>query len=497
MKVLLVLPSGGVSFNAWPATIDRLLREENLSVGLLQIDQPGYEKSLPHSGLSYVEKLSSSALSEGSVSEEVARDYLEIVSRPSYQRLRFLALKLLNRVDFSGTFRFLEREVYLQATIMRVIRIIHTRNPNLLVFPITPHEFLPFVAQSVAHELGVESLFFQPSAIAHALIPKTGTGRKVLIPPTHDHDVAAEIREQVHTSVRRLTAGVAPNYMKMQSQRDTVAMSFRSRLNALRMTVRWVFSDRYPNAVNFPWRNSRQGALQRFLAGWASRSLRKTLDAQLDGLPTSAATSKPFVLLALHYEPERTSLPEGLPVDYQGDLVPRLLALFPSDMSILVKEHYSQRSSALRGFLGRSPLIYSTLQAFPRTLLLDARAPSADYLRNAECVVTLGGTIGLEGVLQQVPVGYYGSPWWAGLPGTIRITKGIDSDDVLQVGAASRQEVLDFLLDLHENHMIPGIGLEDPSKLAVRLGPVSRGTAGAEAQAVAEIVIELVARLAR
>ena len=71
---------------------------------------------------------------------------------------------------------------------------------------------------------------------------------------------------------------------------------------------------------------------------------------------------KDFVYFALHFEPERTTTPDG---DYFHDQFLALVTLrkiVPMDVLIYVKEHPSQFILKKKGSLGRSPLFYDLIK---------------------------------------------------------------------------------------------------------------------------------------
>jgi hypothetical protein len=240
--------------------------------------------------------------------------------------------------------------------------------------------------------------------------------------------------------------------------------------------------------VDLSGHNPNHGFFSRLLKVLLVRSLQQNLRKNALCLGGDVDLSKPYAILALHYEPERTSMPEGLPIDFQGDALARARALLPDKTTLVVKEHYSQQSAAKRGFAGRTPLFYDLVKSFPNTVFAKTTVALSSIVGGAECVVTLTGTIAVEAVLRGVPVGYFGTPWWEGLPGTTRITEGIKYEDLVRVALPSEDQVFAFLKDLHDNAMIPGIGSEPLSIIVNRLGPLPEGFFEAEARAISRVI---------
>jgi hypothetical protein len=498
MKVLFVMGPDALSRNAWP----RVLADVALGGGVTEIGSIGFGVGSDTKGtlplhVDYMEHVGWEDLPGFSRSNRALAAYNTFVAEPKYQHFRFLSLKMLGRKDLTGTFRFLDREVYLQAALLQLFDVLQARNPDVLVFPVTPHEFLPFVAQNVAERLGIRILFFQPSPMAPTLLARTSLNS--IFPAAASDLPSAGIGEHVEVTLRRsfarLVEGQNPIYMDSQLNRDRYVVKWWSRFKALRVTLRWLRTNRFPESVDLSGHNPNHGFFSRLLKVLLVRSLQRNLREKALLLGRDVDSSKPYAILALHYEPERTSMPEGLPIDFQGDALTKARGLLPDETTLVVKEHYSQQSAAKRGFAGRTPLFYDLVESMPNTVFAKTTSALSSIVGRAECVVTLTGTIALEAVLRGVPVGYFGTPWWEGLPGTTRITDGVKFEDLVGVALPGEDQVFAFLKDLHDNLMIPGIGSEPLAVVVDRLGPLPEGFFEAEAHAISAVIRSFQARV--
>ena len=229
------------------------------------------------------------------------------------------------------------------------------------------------------------------------------------------------------------------------------------------------------------------------LAQLATRGLVQGLNQRISSLENrSAAPQGKYVLFALHYEPERTSFPDGLPIFSQADAVVAARAIVPDSSELLVKEHYSQTSSALRGFLGRSPSFFDIMDDFSNASFVGPTVPASSLIEGAECIFTLTGTIALEAVFRGVRVAYFGSPWWEGLPGTIRVNADTTWEEIQMVSLPTADEAQEFLEDLVVNHMTPGISAQGKDWIEKRMGPLPSGFFDSEAEAMAVCIEHLI-----
>lgn len=493
MGILFCLGGPKSPQSAWSTVIDSLVDHyPSGRLGLLALDsgEEGANMGEADPAL-YSDRLSlESALASRSTMEAVtAVDSLR--NSPRYEELRFVALKLLNRKDLSGTFRFIDREVALHGSLLALADILLRRRPKLIVFAVTPHEFLPYLLMQMAEHLGSRVLFFQPCPITPAMIART-TLREVVEAPgstVGESPVSDQLRATARQQLGLLLRQKDPRYIELQRTRDLAVRRPLRRVAAFLPILSWLFRERFPEAVHFSGHARAAGFMQRLASTVITRSLQQTLQRRANAVGTdSPAVENRFVVFALHYEPERTSLPEGLPVAFQGEALVALRAQIPADVTLVVKEHYSQQSTALRGFAGRSPDFYKFVESMPNTQFAPLSELLSDLVQRSEAVFTLTGTIAIEAVLKGTPVGYFGSPWWGGLPGTHLIEGDIDLEAIKSLPMPSVDEVFDFFDRLIASTMIPGIASERPSVVERKLGPLPDGFFEAEAAAIVEVI---------
>lgn len=431
------------------------------------------------------------------ITESTAVTVSDLIRSESYGTVKFVALKLLNRMDFTGTFRLLEREVYFHSVLHAVVELLTTPRPQLIVFPVSPHEFFPYVISAVAQFLNIEILHFQPCPLTLAMLPKTSRGAMGI--PSRatvgKSKVSSQLMATAMAQLDRLQKSSDPRYMELQRARDAFVSRPKAKLRALFSSLRWIFRERFPQAVNFSGHSSSGGFLRGIFRVLTTKELESTLRIAAGRASMEATPSGPFAVFAMHYEPERTSLPEGLPVEFQGDAITHARALLPHHYRLILKEHYSQQTSALRGFLGRSPLFYDAIQIYPNTSFASVRSKLTDLVAGAHVVFTLTGTVAIEAVLAGTPVGYFGSPWWEGLPGTIRLEQRVKFEDVMYMKVPGPDEIISFLSGLVSKGMVPGTAAESLRVLESRMGTIPEGFFHSEASSVAQLINDVIGTL--
>lgn len=480
MGILFCLTAKQIRENAWPAVVEALAAEQSpTSLGILSFgNNPSEPSPQPKDARLYEDYLSlDSSLTTPKTLQALAL-YDEFRASPDFQEVRFIALKLLNRTDLSGTFRLLDREVIVQSALLDILEILRSRHPDLVVFEVTPHEFLPYLLKVAANFLGVKVLFFQPCPITPAMVPLTGLRdvvqlKKSTVARTAISDsLLATARAQINKLVNQTD----PRYMELLRARDATVRKPTKRVSAFWQSLRWLLNDRFPESVNFSGHQGGGLVWRNLVSLMLTRSLQRALAGRVNQLGRGwSGPPANYVVFALHYEPERTSLPEGLPIDFQGDAVAALRAHVPQEIAVVVKEHYSQQSAALRGFAGRSPDFYDLIEHLPNTLFATTSEKLSDIVGPARAVFTLTGTVAIESVLKGTPVGYWGSPWWAGLPGTLCLQFSEDYGALDELVMPTVEEVFEFFDRLVGDTMIPGIASERPEIVERKLGPLPDG----------------------
>ena len=122
-----------------------------------------------------------------------------------------------------------------------------------------------------------------------------------------------------------------------------------------------------------------------------------------------------FVFVALHFQPEETSL-RAVEYECQFGMILRLSKLIPSDWGIVIKEHPQQFGKKTNG---RSLNDYDWILSTSNSCLVDVATPSTDLLRKAEATVTICGTIIYESLANNVPVISFGPGSHSLLPGVL------------------------------------------------------------------------------
>lgn len=398
--------------------------------------------------------------------------FSSFVSSPDFPRFLVTMQTTLNRYDHSGTFRNLDREVVIRRTTLNFLQILKKHQIEALLFDHTPHSFESLLMHSLGKELNLPRLYFEEVKYAPVCFPlvEIGAERRFLAEASGPHDFPHLTSETAHILETSLRAYVeqlgldreVPSYMAFTVQKKT-KRSLLERLKALR-------PNHYLDHGFFPSFKSLHPVFRhlgnRLLVGAYGANFLRALEEKSEFV----FAANGFALFALQYEPERTSLPEGLPILHQIDALVEARRVLPEEITLVVKEHPSQLNPARQGiYSGRSSFFYDVVNSMKNTHVLGSGPLAKQILRSASVVFTLTGTVAVEAALRGVPALYFGSPWFAGMPGSKRLDIGAGSPRVLadlSPPPATEREILDFLHERLSTFGIPfASDLESDSKL--------------------------------
>ena len=416
------------------------------------------------------------------VDEAFGRDSASLMAdfcqSPDFSEVRYEALRMLDREDPSGSFRMVDREVLFHAYCLKILDTQLKYQLDTYVADVTPHEFVSFLWWKLSAWRGFRILFFQPCGIGPFVLPLVD----VDVPLANFSEVrgasgiADDAREYVGRFFSRLEGSEQAQWVINQQSSD------RASRGPARLFVKFrALFTRGPHALagsefDFSMVSEK---FQKSL--WLLRNIivfnsKVSLRAALGhSVSKHRSFTGPYVLFLLHYEPERTSRPEGKQYADQFRALLEIRKLVPDNFSVVVKEHYSQVSGALRGHLGRSRHFYALVNSVPNTYLVGPDLDSVSLVVSAESVFTLTGTIGIEGPYLGTRVVYLGAPWWGGIPGTIRFEDLNSWSDIERIQAPTRSEHLENIGRLIAEGMIHGLAGETIVRAKDRWGELSGG----------------------
>ena len=354
------------------------------------------------------------------------------------------AIKLMDRSERFGASRGPEREAYfIQLCFWAMDRVAQSK-ADVLLMAENPHSAPSYVLYAIARFARVKVLVFS----AWPLFPAV-TLRQGLMPPDLDIKslklptdakrtaALAKFRPVIESYVARFSDpgsyGFVPRYMQIQAGRDPASGSGKRMAARIKALLRLL----KPRMA--------YGAIVRARLRRSFHRMAKT------NIPTG-----PYVYFPLHYEPERTTNPDGGAFHDQLRALAQLRAFVPPNIAICVKEHPSQFNARMIGHQGRTARFYKAVTAISGVKLVAETVSSAKLILNAQAVATISGTVALEAAILGRRGLVFGGAWFDGCPNVMRFTHALDWQKFCTAALYDSKEIGDWLCDRLDACGLPG-----------------------------------------
>ena len=293
------------------------------------------------------------------------------------------------------------------------VTFIERNGITAVVFASTPHMGWDLVLLGVAQHLGITVRFFNPTGLGgRVLFRSTITAPEVIPSDFHTGETAEQLREQLDPPLREY-ASLNSHHSDQVFKKRTSSMNARvfSKAKNLLWMVANFRKEVIQSAFFYNETVRTYGALLPKYVQFVNeqRSLFRFYQAQT----STISYGVPYVFFGLHYQPERTTLPDGGVFEDQILAIEILSAAIPAGWLLYVKEHPDQFKVRMQGRQARSENFYRHLAGLKRVRLVEVGEDPVALATNAQCVATITGTVGWEAIQLGKPAIAFGNPWYA------------------------------------------------------------------------------------
>ncbi len=352
-----------------------------------------------------------------------------------------IALAMMDRMDpDTGAFDHDSRRRHWHDLLRTWGAVLDRLAPDIVIFSIAPHIIFDWALYALCKHRGVPTLMFERTSLPGRLllVERFEDGSAALAEALRARDAARMLSDAARAHIAGLRAGGAaalpPNYRKKLTERGLLraggrqaALGFARTLGFEARRLAYVLVRRTQAPSNYLLRETPAGELASPSAGdwlrvrWHGQTKKRRLRSLLAGLTRTPDLDRPFVLLALHYQPERAIVPMAGALGDQTLIVDMLASALPEGWQLVVKEHPWQLAEMGRGELGRSAGFYRRLASHAMVVLCPPEANTTGLLNRSRAVATATGSIGWQAVARGKPALVFGAAWYRGCPGTYAI----------------------------------------------------------------------------
>lgn len=395
----------------------------------------------------------------------------EILRETWFPAFKDQAIRMLDRNDYFGAFRSVDRDAVFYKLVFQIHSLLEKEKPDLFIMSESPHFAATLITYRICEYLGIPVISYVSNLTFPALFLKGGIEKPPIALPLsiNQDDFKKASREEVDKMIANFRDDTESprqvGYMVRQYRIERRRRISRP-IKVIRNILRGLFSPILPSSMQtrshyafhgFSAFSNHAGpasevlryiteilAQRALIRAYAERSIAE------DNFPTR------YVFFPLHYEPERTSNPDGGAWNNQYHAIARLRQLLPDDVAIVVKEHPSQLGSVLQGFRGRSRFFYDAISAITGISFAQIDIPSWKIQKKALFTCTLTGTAALEAAIMGKPTLLMGHPWFRGCPGITLVEDSTSMDEIL-TNTANIEDIRSYLYRLINEFAVFGV----------------------------------------
>lgn len=258
--------------------------------------------------------------------------------------------------------------------------------PDFLIFDSTPHDMISWIKALIAESLGIKAIIPHNALIYGWKAASIGFRKdRKSIPINLDNTCRIKDYEdecvKFIDKLRSDYVSAMPDYEKNRFKRNNgkyINLSYLIRKHWYRPS--WIYNT---------------------LACW--KSLNK-FSKKLDFVSGTG-----YFIFFLHYQPERTTLPEGYGFTQQLNAIMALRSCLPSNVMLLVKEHPSTFTN-LCSPAARHSSFYQLVDKLKGVSWIDITTDNFALIDSALGTATITGVVGIESLARGIPTIYFGVP---------------------------------------------------------------------------------------
>lgn len=329
-------------------------------------------------------------------------------------------LKMMDRLNGYKYFQFQERINLLFKHLRFWYTIINHYEVDLLIATDMPHEPQDYIAYVIAKKLRIKKCFLVQSQIPqfYQIIDDIEINDFRMNDFNLDEFSGDKIQNELIRKYffSQKNINYSPFYMK--EERMTLvqkAYNILKKIKSFFENIKLNKLYRFQNLINYLYLRENYG--NNATKKLKKKSLEKSQNADLN---------KKYIYIPLHYQPERTTSPQGGFFTFQELMIEMISSAIPDDIFLYVKEHPKQTIN------GRYLDFYDRLTNFKNVIIVNNNYKSLELIQKSLCVATVTGTAGWEAVCFEKPVLLFGHIFYQYAPGVFKIQSNTELKSALK-----------------------------------------------------------------
>ena len=299
-------------------------------------------------------------------------------------------------------------------------------NPKFIFFQATPHETHTWVFAKCAEEMGITVYYANLALLPWKASLNSGLNEIKIVSFNKNSNIKADFE-----SVERFFALNTSSYEKAIPSYEKKRLSKRKKV--------WSWTKQFKSNLRKP----------KYFIGL----LRKYKIYKLyERLSTTNLNDDKFVVVFLHYQPERTSCPEGKFFSQQYHLIKTISMSLPEGYYVYVKEHPSMFLNDF-DIRFRNRDFYESIARLPNVKIVNINIDSFSLLDKSICIATITGTVGIQSMMRGKGVLCFGDAYYKNSRYCFEISDAEDIRKALNIleEKDSKEISRHFLSEMHES----------------------------------------------
>jgi hypothetical protein len=334
---------------------------------------------------------------------ELGKDrYVQIIEYIFNDHRTILISERVGLLERYKTVHNLQKE--LEKVIFNVINFLLKNDIQCVMFQATPHGIYEWILGRVAEGLGISVIMIQTSPVPwrYRLVKGIDQPEILKLDKLKIDDQDPFLNDFIETNLSDYKLAI-PDYEKIRIQ---------SRKGKF-----WSWRKELKDFINYPRPNLLNNIFYKKALFTKYNNLTlKTIDNNVKN-----------IVFFMHYQPERTSLPEGGIFAQQWLLIKALSIAMPKDWVLYVKEHPSIFTGKFVPKY-RDMAFYEDIFRLQNVHLIPLEFDTFELIDNAMAIATITGTVGIQALIRGRPVLLFGNGNYKECSGvfSVRTTEDIE-----------------------------------------------------------------------
>ena len=386
-------------------------------------------------------------------------EYKEFFNSENYLRAKDRSIKMMDRLDIYGQFNRIDREVYFHNLLITYLKKIHDSKPDVLITAENPHDYPKYIIYEICEYLEIPCYkFFNWMLSPLLFLQNIQTGEIV----KKLHSIPNQINKSFKNDLDQFIVKLKNDeryelyYMRNQRISSKILPSIKNFFKKEIIEIIKDFKHNFKMLIKGIYNPINPFRLNLFTRLFIKKLRSNNLINSFKNNTEEVNIEKDFVYFPLHYEPEKTTNPDGGFFHDQFLAIVELRKLVPDNIQIIVKEHPSQFYTKMNGSKGRSPLFYKLIKNVKNIKFIDNKFNSLDLIKKSSLVITITGSVALEASILGKKSLAFGNPWYTGCPNIFSWNKNLSFNQIIDSPISNNTDVINFLNELKINFSFPG-----------------------------------------